>query len=81
MTATILLYGETDPRTLPDSFDLDALVKALSLGRYTDRFEIHKSPRRSWRFTAGDVVQIRATGVDYSDLDAPKTWTPQAVAA
>ncbi len=78
MTASIQLYGDAGPRVLPADFDLDALVKAISVGDYSRRFEVYKSPRRSWRFTAGDVVKIRATGVDYSGLDAP---TLRAVAA
>lgn len=77
MTATVLLYGDTAPRTLPDGFDLDALVKAISLGRYGEEFRVGKSPRRSWRFTAGDVLKLRDPRVDYSGLDA----TQWAVAA
>lgn len=78
MTATVLLSGETNPRTLPDDFNLDALVKAISLGRYGAEFTVQRSPRRSWRFTAGDVLAIRATGVDYSGLDAAQQWTVAA---
>ncbi len=78
MTATIQLYGDAGPRVLPADFDLDALIKAISVGDYGQQFVVRKSPRRSWRFTAGDVVKIRATGVDYSDLDAP---VQRAVAA
>lgn len=74
MTASVQLYGDPGPRVLPADFDLDALIKAISVGDLTTQFQVQKSPRRSWRFTAGDVVKIRATGVDYSGLDAPKQW-------
>lgn len=78
MTTTVLLYGDTAPRTLPADFDVDALVKAISLGRHGEQFRIETGPRRAWRFTAGNVLKLRDPRVDYSGLDAQQQW---AVAA